>query len=101
MESGIFEDVTQEAVWEVSSAKPGTGVGYLIDNRPDTFWQSDHYAPHSITATFKRCIRFARVELLLNYLLDDSYTPKVIQIRLGLDRDSLTVRLTVPAMVSE
>eukprot|EP01054_Gregarina_sp_Poly1_P001503 Gregarina_sp_Poly_1__1502@NODE_1378_length_4263_cov_20_659676_g922_i0_p2_GENE_NODE_1378_length_4263_cov_20_659676_g922_i0NODE_1378_length_4263_cov_20_659676_g922_i0_p2_ORF_typecomplete_len339_score33_77ANAPC10/PF03256_16/1_3e41_NODE_1378_length_4263_cov_20_659676_g922_i032084224 len=85
----LLEDVTQQAVWHVSSAKAGTGVADLIDGREDTFWQSDHLSPHCITATFPRKLRIARIDLFINYHLDDTYTPKILAIRLGFNKESL------------
>ncbi len=32
-------EIGNEAVWTLSSAKPGNGVAQLRDNNNDTFWQ--------------------------------------------------------------
>lgn len=85
-----LKDVTEEAIWEVSSAKAGTGVMDLIDKRDDTFWQSNHQTPHSIFARFPRLQYLSRVEILLNAALDDSYTPKIIVVKVGLSKSMMS-----------
>ncbi|KEP64875.1 UNVERIFIED_CONTAM: anaphase-promoting complex subunit APC10 [Hammondia hammondi] len=71
------------AFWRLSSAKDGSGVAQLRDNDSRTFWQSDGAAPHTVTLTFNRLMKIARVDLLLNLQVDESYTPRVVQIKIG------------------
>ncbi|PHJ21239.1 anaphase-promoting complex subunit variant 1 [Cystoisospora suis] len=75
------------AFWRLSSAKDGSGVCELRDNCSQTFWQSDGSAPHTITLTFNRLMKISRVDLLLNLQIDESYTPRIVQIKVG---DALT-----------
>ncbi|KAJ3513093.1 hypothetical protein NLJ89_g3137 [Agrocybe chaxingu] len=53
-------DISHRAKWSVSSFKFGFGAECLLDDDPDTFWH-----------------------VLLNYPLDDSYTPSALAIRAG------------------
>ncbi|KYF44265.1 anaphase-promoting complex subunit APC10 [Toxoplasma gondii ARI] len=71
------------AFWRLSSAKDGSGVAQLRDNDSRTFWQSDGAAPHTVTLTFNRLMKISRVDLLLNLQVDESYTPRVVQIKIG------------------
>ena len=41
-------EIGEEAVWSLSTAKPGNGVDQLRDGSPDTYWQSDGGQPHLI-----------------------------------------------------
>jgi hypothetical protein len=43
-------ELGNEAVWKLSSAKPGNGVEQLRDDNTDTFWQSiSHYSATSLS----------------------------------------------------
>jgi len=70
-------------VWTLSTAKHGNGVSQLRDGNLDTFWQSDGQQPHLITIQFHKLTHVQRLDLYLDYKLDESYTPQQIQIRSG------------------
>ncbi|RLN93124.1 hypothetical protein BBJ28_00024424 [Nothophytophthora sp. Chile5] len=90
-------EVGDDAVWSLSSAKPGNGVDQLRDSTysarrmagscvlhsMDTYWQSDGGQPHLINIQFFRKMAIKEVALYLDYKLDESYTPKKISIRCG------------------
>lgn len=76
-------EVGSEAVWTLSSAKPGNGVEQLRDNNIDTFWQSDGIQPHLITIHFQRKMRLKEVAFYTDYKLDESYTPQNVSIKAG------------------
>ncbi|KAL4159771.1 hypothetical protein PRNP1_000344 [Phytophthora ramorum] len=76
-------EVGDDAVWSLSSAKPGNGVDQLRDNNMDTYWQSDGMQPHLINIQFSRKMAIKEVALYLDYKLDESYTPKKIAICSG------------------
>lgn len=77
------EDLTWQAVWVVSSAKAGSGVKCLVDESPDTFWQSDNGQQHHICAYFSERMSMEDVYIYLDYRADESYTPQKISIRVG------------------
>ncbi|KAF8819484.1 anaphase-promoting complex subunit APC10 [Cardiosporidium cionae] len=81
--SPTWAEIGGEGFWSLSSAKEGNGVNELRDNNPNTFWQSDGSGPHTITIQFRKMMRISRIDLLLNYKADESYTPKVVVIRMG------------------
>ncbi|KAE9047723.1 hypothetical protein PR003_g324 [Phytophthora rubi] len=76
-------EVGDDAVWSLSSAKPGNGVDQLRDNSVDTYWQSDGVQPHLVNIQFSRKMAVKEVALYLDYKLDESYTPKKVAIRSG------------------
>ncbi|KAI0560059.1 Anaphase-promoting complex subunit 10/DOC domain protein [Gracilaria domingensis] len=78
-----LRDLTHQAVWTVSTAKPGNGVEQLLDGDPNTYWQSDGLQPHSITAHFSSKVKISEIHLYLNYDADESYTPAFISIMAG------------------
>nr|CAD2122931.1 unnamed protein product [Meloidogyne enterolobii] len=80
---GHINDISNEAVWTLSSAKEGMGVHQLLDDREDTFWQSDGLQPHTITIEFQRRTPIDFLVVYLDYKLDESYTPSKIQIQTG------------------
>ena len=72
-----------EAVWSLSTAKPGNGVVQIMDSSPDTYWQSDGPQPHLINIHFAKRKAICEVAFYLDYSLDESYTPKRIGIKAG------------------
>ncbi|KAK9841306.1 hypothetical protein WJX74_003566 [Apatococcus lobatus] len=76
-------EIGKLAVWTVTSAKPGNGVELLRDDRDDTYWQSDGMQPHLINIHFQKKVRLTALGLLLDYKLDESYTPNKVAVRAG------------------
>eukprot|EP00602_Paraphysomonas_sp_CaronLab_P003037 CAMPEP_0185033218 /NCGR_PEP_ID=MMETSP1103-20130426/21991_1 /TAXON_ID=36769 /ORGANISM="Paraphysomonas bandaiensis, Strain Caron Lab Isolate" /LENGTH=172 /DNA_ID=CAMNT_0027569419 /DNA_START=81 /DNA_END=596 /DNA_ORIENTATION=+ len=76
-------ELGDEAVWTISTAKPGNGVEQLRDNNIETYWQSDGTHPHIITIQFLRKVSISDICIYLDYVLDESYTPKKISIKAG------------------
>mmetsp|Transcript_4027 Transcript_4027/g.5882 ORF Transcript_4027/g.5882 Transcript_4027/m.5882 type:complete len:184 (+) Transcript_4027:469-1020(+) len=76
-------EIGDEAVWSLSTAKPGNGVEQLRDDNTDTYWQSDGSQPHLINIQFHKKMSIAEVGFYLDYKLDESYTPKKLSLRAG------------------
>eukprot|EP00979_Chaetoceros_neogracilis_P001602 scaffold278_cov226-Chaetoceros_neogracile.AAC.7 len=76
-------EIGHEAVWSLSSCKPGNGVIQLMDSSTETYWQSDGAQPHLINIHFSRRKAVCEVAFQLDYSLDESYTPKRIGIKSG------------------
>jgi len=76
-------EIGYEAVWTLSTAKPGNGVEQLRDDNTDTFWQSDGTQPHTINIQFHKKTRIKEIAIYTDYKLDESYTPSLISIRAG------------------
>eukprot|EP00796_Vickermania_ingenoplastis_P008207 gene8207-5732_t len=94
-------DCADRAVWTVTSAKHGCGVRNLIDaSNPLTFWQSDGLVPHAVTLHFRELIPIACVEILTD-ADDESYAPKVVELRGGVQEGSYSLIATgeLPAVV--
>jgi anaphase-promoting complex subunit 10 len=89
LQAGLRE-LGAEAVWSLSSAKCGNGVEQLRDESLSTYWQSDGAGPHLINIQFLRKTSVCSVNLYLNYVLDESYTPKRVSVRAGSTRHDLT-----------
>lgn len=85
-----LREMGREALcWQLSSAKPGNGVEQIREPTLDTYWQSDGTAqPHWIQVTFGRRVAMSHVCLYLDYAQDESYTPRRIQVQVGMtDQD--------------
>lgn len=80
---GISRDISRQAVWTLSSCKPGFGVENLIDGCLDTFWQSDGPQPHLVNIQFKQKTKIKDLCIYADYKLDESYTPSRISIKIG------------------
>ena len=82
-ENGLVQEVGNQAVWSLSSCKPGYGVEQLRDNSKETYWQSDGPQPHMVNIEFRRKTTILDICLFADYKLDESYTPSKISIRAG------------------
>jgi anaphase-promoting complex subunit 10 len=76
-------EIGHEAVWTLSTAKPGNGIEQLRDNNLETFWQSDGMQPHIVSMQFHRKSRITEISLYVDFKLDESYTPAKIAIKAG------------------
>jgi len=75
--------LVDQAVWSLSTAKPGNGVEQLRDDDVNTYWQSDGCQPHLINIQFHKKMSVAEVGFYLDFKLDESYTPKKICVKAG------------------
>eukprot|EP00753_Platysulcus_tardus_P013450 PLAT3680.3.p2 GENE.PLAT3680.3~~PLAT3680.3.p2 ORF type:complete len:197 (+),score=92.39 PLAT3680.3:1-591(+) len=80
---GWLRDIGDEGVWLLSSAKPGSGIRQLRDDSRETYWQSDGGKPHLVNVRFFKKQYVEEVALLLDYKLDETYTPERLVIRAG------------------
>ncbi|CAG2165516.1 unnamed protein product [Oppiella nova] len=80
---GLMREVGTQAVWSLSSCKPGFGVDQLRDNCLETYWQSDGPQPHLVNIQFRRKTTIQDVCIYADYKLDESYTPNRISVRAG------------------
>ena len=53
----LVNEIGEDAVWTLSTAKAGNGVQQLRDNNMQTFWQSDGLQPHLITLEFNKQVK--------------------------------------------
>ena len=83
LEVSDCRELGSDAIFTISSAKPGNGVEQLRDDNLETYWQSDGAFPHSISMQFLRKVAIQKVCLYLDYSVDESYTPKKITISCG------------------
>eukprot|EP00961_Rhodomonas_salina_P072781 977862-Rhodomonas_salina.1 len=63
-DKGEKREIGGEAVWTLSTAKPGNGVEQLSDNggarrdnNTETYWQSDGPQPHLVNIQFHKKVR--------------------------------------------
>ncbi|XP_046578722.1 anaphase-promoting complex subunit 10-like isoform X2 [Haliotis rubra] len=87
---GKLREVGNQAVWSLSSCKPGFGVDQLRDESYETFWQSDGPQPHLVNIQFKKKTTIQDICLYADYKADESYTPNRISIRAGNHFNDLT-----------
>ncbi|XP_019539692.1 anaphase-promoting complex subunit 10 isoform X2 [Aedes albopictus] len=81
--SGTVREVGSQAIWSLSSCKPGFGVEQLRDNSMETYWQSDGQLPHLVNIQFSRKTTVSQIYIYSDYKLDESYTPSRVSIRCG------------------
>ncbi|XP_071451305.1 anaphase-promoting complex subunit 10 [Hetaerina americana] len=80
---GKLREVGSQAIWSLSSCKPGFGVDQLRDSCMETYWQSDGQLPHLVNIQFRRKTTVQDISLYTDYKLDESYTPSRISVRAG------------------
>ncbi|XP_055012757.1 anaphase-promoting complex subunit 10 [Boleophthalmus pectinirostris] len=51
--TGTVREIGSQAVWSLSSCKPGFGVDQLRDDNLETYWQSDGSQPHLVNIQFR------------------------------------------------
>ena len=81
--SSELREIGDQAVWSLSTAKPGNGVDQLRDSSTDTYWQSDGPQPHLVNIQFHKKMRIQEIAIYTDYKPDESYTPSKIAIRAG------------------
>ncbi|XP_061619825.1 anaphase-promoting complex subunit 10 isoform X1 [Phyllopteryx taeniolatus] len=105
--TGTVREIGSQAVWSLSSCKPGFGVDQLRDDNLETYWQSDGSQPHLVNIQFRYEVRSGTpcpfcapafflltaasrrrttVKMLCiyaDYKSDESYTPSKISVRVG------------------
>ncbi|CAM9442876.1 anaphase-promoting complex subunit 10 isoform X1 [Petromyzon marinus] len=81
--TGRVREIGSQAVWSLSSCKPGFGVDQLRDDNLETYWQSDGSQPHLVNIQFRRKTTVKMVCIYADYKADESYTPSRISIRVG------------------
>ncbi len=84
-----------EAIWTLSTAKPGNGVEQLRDENLETYWQSDGPQPHLINVQFLKKATISKLSMYLDYATDESYTPKKLNIRAGTSQHDLADVATI------
>jgi anaphase-promoting complex subunit 10 len=78
-----LREIGDQAVWSLSTAKPGNGVDQLRDASTETYWQSDGPQPHLVNIQFHKKMRVQEIAIYTDYKLDESYTPSKISVRAG------------------
>ncbi|XP_050061870.1 anaphase-promoting complex subunit 10 isoform X2 [Aphis gossypii] len=87
--AGIVREVGSQAIWSLSSCKPGFGVDQLRDDCMETYWQSDGQLPHLVNIQFRRKTVVRDICIYIDYRLDESYTPGRISVRAGTNFNDL------------
>lgn len=68
-------DVSDRAVWCLSSCKNDHGISELLNESLDAYWQSDGPQPHTVTVQFPQKTIISEICLYNDYKMDESYTP--------------------------
>uniref|UniRef100_UPI00358F7319 anaphase-promoting complex subunit 10-like isoform X1 n=1 Tax=Myxine glutinosa TaxID=7769 RepID=UPI00358F7319 len=81
--TGRVREIGSQAIWSLSSCKPGFGVDQLRDDNLETYWQSDGSQPHLVNIQFRRKTAVKTVCIYADYKADESYTPSRVSLRVG------------------
>uniref|UniRef100_A0A8C3MC40 Anaphase-promoting complex subunit 10 n=1 Tax=Geospiza parvula TaxID=87175 RepID=A0A8C3MC40_GEOPR len=98
--TGTVREIGSQAVWSLSSCKPGFGVDQLRDDNLETYWQSDGSQPHLVNIQFRRKTTVKTLCIYADYKSDESYTPSKISVRVGNNFHNLQeIRVSVVIMM--
>ena len=78
-------NIGNSAIWSVSSARLESGIDFLMDANPKTFWQSNGNIPHYINMRWARRVFVQSIVVVVNVKEDDSYCPSKISVRYTTD----------------
>eukprot|EP01138_Halocafeteria_seosinensis_P014698 gb/GECG01015003.1/.p1 GENE.gb/GECG01015003.1/~~gb/GECG01015003.1/.p1 ORF type:complete len:213 (+),score=29.90 gb/GECG01015003.1/:1-639(+) len=78
-----LRELNKEGQWTVSGAKMGNELNNMLDEKLDTFWQSDGLQPHVVTIEFHKRQEIDSVAFYVDYKEDESYTPQKVQVTAG------------------
>ncbi|KAI3376046.1 hypothetical protein L3Q82_016575 [Scortum barcoo] len=107
--TGTVREIGSQAVWSLSSCKPGQSPNLmnspaectqsreshlmsfvqvsewisLRDDNLETYWQSDGSQPHLVNIQFRRRTTVKMLCIYADYKSDESYTPSKISVRVG------------------
>jgi len=81
--AGLIREVGCQAIWSLSTCKPGFGVDQLRDQSLENYWQSDGQLPHLVNIQFRRKMTVRDICIYTDFRLDESYTPSKISVRCG------------------
>ncbi|XP_067897590.1 anaphase-promoting complex subunit 10 isoform X3 [Heterodontus francisci] len=100
--TGTVREIGSQAVWSLSSCKPGFGVDQLRDDNLETYWQSDGSQPHLVNIQFRRKTTVKTLCIYADYKSDESYTPSKVSVRVGNNfHDLKEMRLWNPLKTQE
>lgn len=88
-------EIGNQAVWSLSSCKPGFGVANLRDGCTDSYWQSDGPQPHHVNIEFLKKTSVIKLAVYVDYRVDESYTPSKISIKAGSHFHDLALVTTI------
>ncbi|PAA83906.1 hypothetical protein BOX15_Mlig031849g2, partial [Macrostomum lignano] len=80
---GRLRDVSDQAIWWLSSCKPGYGVQNLMSDSLATYWQSDGPQPHLVNIQFRRKTAVCSLCVYVDFKQDESYTPSKLAVKAG------------------
>ncbi|SMN18044.1 similar to Saccharomyces cerevisiae YGL240W DOC1 Processivity factor required for the ubiquitination activity of the anaphase promoting complex (APC) [Maudiozyma saulgeensis] len=83
MESQDLLCVNNVALWLASSTKGGSPIENVLNDDPNSFWQSDGGQPHTIDIYFSRRTDIILLALYFSLASDESYTPKLFKLYVG------------------
>lgn len=76
-------NVSNMAYWRATSFKASNPIINVINDDPNSFWQSDGAQPHEVEVYFSKRVNIAIIAMYFSLKVDESYTPKLIKIYVG------------------
>jgi anaphase-promoting complex subunit 10 len=85
-----YHEISDSALWSISSFKAGFGVAQLRQKDSNTYWQTDGPQPHKLNLQWyfsnnyrAKRMNISNISIYVDYKLDESYTPSKIVVKAG------------------
>lgn len=78
-----FTNISNLAYWKASSFKTSNPIENVINDDPESYWQSDGSQPHIVDIYFSKRIELALLAVFFGFEIDESYSPKVVKLYVG------------------
>lgn len=82
----LMEDlvnISNLAYWKASSFKISNPIENVINDDPESYWQSDGVQPHIVDIYFNKRVELALLAIFFGFEIDESYSPKVVKLYIG------------------
>lgn len=76
-------DISKLCYWKASSSKVMHPIENVLNDDPESFWQSDGGQPHIVDIYFNKRVELAMLVLFFGFEVDESYSPSVMKIYIG------------------
>lgn len=83
-------DISNLCYWKASSSKVMHPIENVLNDDPESFWQSDGGQPHIVDIYFNKRVELTMLALFFGFEVDESYSPSVMKIYIGDSINDLT-----------
>lgn len=83
-------NVSNVCYWKASSYKAMHPIENVLNDDPESYWQSDGGQPHIVDIYFNKRVEVTLLALFFGFEVDESYSPSVMKVYVGDSINDLT-----------